>query len=56
MARLLARMPDGLFSELLHAVSYWFETHASYLPRPELWALWDRVATIALAQEAVGHG
>ena len=56
MARLLARMPDGLFSELLHAVSYWFETHASYLPRPELRALWDRVAKIALAEEEVSHG
>ena len=56
VAQLLARMPDIVFSELMHPISSWFEDHASYLPRAELWNVWDRVAAIALTNEEVGRG
>jgi hypothetical protein len=56
MVQLLARMPDKVFGELLHPISSWFETRATYLPRSELWIIWDRVAAIALTDEDVRVG
>jgi hypothetical protein len=56
LARQLAAMPDHMSRELVHPISFWLENHSALLPRPELWDLWDRVASIALAEEGVSRG